>query len=323
MTYTADGPTTVFDETGAGRGRHPRRRWRVPHDRPRRRRVGVLRPHVRRGADDARRVSGSRRAACRGGGPGRCGPRRSPCRRSRRAQPAAWTARTSSIDEMPPEAMIRPRSSATSDRRSARSGPSSEPSRSIAVTSNVSMPVAASVSIASTAGTPAAPSRQPSPSASPSRMSIEATIRVRPVAVDERRSERRIPERGRADGHARRPDPERARDGHRGPQAARRSPHAHRPVRLGHDAGGELQLARLPRPRPVEVHDVQPGRADRGEPARDGDRIAVVGGLPREVPLLRAGPPARPAGRSPAAARTRRSLTSRPPSCYRFSTLLR
>ena len=116
-------------------------------------------------------------------------------------------------------------------------------------------------------------------------MSIEPTILVRAVAVDELLGERRVAERGRADGRPRGTDAERAGDVLRGPQPA-----AHLDVcpaeRLGDDPRRDLQLARLPCPRAVEVDDVEPGHADRREPARDGDRVAVVGGLAREVPLL-------------------------------------
>ncbi len=105
------------------------------------------------------------------------------------------------------------------------------------------------------------------------------------MAVDELASEGGVAERRRADGHPRGPDAERPGDVLRGPQAAAELD-ACPAERLGDDPRRDLQLARLPCPRAVEVDDVEPGHADRREPPRNGDRVAVIGRLAREVPLL-------------------------------------
>ena len=64
--------------------------------------------------------------------------------------------------------------------RSARSGPSSVPSRSIAVTSKVRMPTSARRVSASATATPVAPGTQPWPTARPSRTSSATPIRSGP-----------------------------------------------------------------------------------------------------------------------------------------------
>ena len=61
-----------------------------------------------------------------------------------------------------------------------------------------------------------------------------------------------------------------------------------RPCTSATTSAARVQLARLPVPRPVEVDDVQPGRALRHEPRRHRDRVGLVGHLAVEVALTQA-----------------------------------
>ena len=104
------------------------------------------------------------------------------------------------------------------------------------------------------------------------------------MAGDEVGGERRIPKDRRPHGDPRGARRESAGDGITGAQAPAEL-HAGAAARLGHDRRGELELLRLPHPGPVEIHDVEPSRTEGGKAAGNGDRVAPVAGLPREVPL--------------------------------------
>ena len=86
---------------------------------------------------------------------------------------------------------------------------------------------------------------------------------------------------------ARGPGADRPRDRDGRPQAPAELD-ARPPVHLGDDLGRRVQLPRLAVPRPVEVHDVEPGRPLADEPRGDGDRIGLVGDLAVEVALAQA-----------------------------------
>ena len=205
--------------------------------------------------------------------------------------------------------MIRPRSSATSDRRRSRSGPSSEPSRSIAVTSKVSTPVAASVSIASTAGTPARPR------ASPRRGRARRGRRSRRRSGRGRSAPRARP---RTPGRGARPCPTTTRaapvpSAPATATAVRRPPPTStcvRPCVSATMAAASSSCRGSPARAPSRSTTWSHVAPQRGEPPRDGDRIVAVRGLPREVALRAAGRPGRREGRSPAGARTRRWPTT-------------
>ena len=76
-----------------------------------------------------------------------------------------------------------------------------------------------------------------------------------------------------------------ARDRARRPQPTADLDTCARPWASAMIAAASCQLPRLPRPRAVEIHDVQPAAPGVRERARDGDRIVAVGGLLLEVPL--------------------------------------
>ena len=183
---------------------------------------------------------------------------------------------------MPPEAMIAPRRGRR-DAESARFGPSSRPSRSMAVTSKVSTPASAS------AGSPRPRRRQGRrsssrrPIARPSRTSI-ATAIAGAVRRDEAAGKRRIAERRRADHRAGGPA---ARVGDAASSAARprprpriRSPTAATIARSQRRCAGDPTGS-------IEVDDVQPARPRRGELAATGDRIVRERRLASKSPCSR------------------------------------
>ena len=205
-------------------------------------------------------------------------------------------------------------------RRRSRSGPSRRPSRSMAVTSKVSMPAAASAAMASAAGSagsalaPALAEREAVPDVDGRDEPVGA------VTGDQRRGEGRIAEQGRADHGPGGPGPERARDRLGGPEPAA-DLDLHPAVDLGDDArrpgpAGEApppvrrrgpRRAASPRPRPRTRGRRRPDRPRRPSPGRSRPGA----GGPRDPR----------AGRSRAAARNGTPGSS--DTYWRVTTLLR
>ncbi len=110
------------------------------------------------------------------------------------------------------------------------------------------------------------------------------------MTLDEAGGKLGVADRGGAHGHPGGPGAQRPGDGLRRTQSPAELD-ADPAERLGDDGGGEIELSRLPCPRPVEVHDVDPRRPGIGELARDLARVCAVGGLAAEVTLAQADHP--------------------------------
>ena len=110
---------------------------------------------------------------------------------------------------------------------------------------------------------------------------------VRAVGGHESSGEGGIAERGGPDDHARR-----TRGEHRRDRVLRPQPTGHLDGDVAtdriHDAPDDRRVGRQPRPRSVEVDDVQPARPRLRERRSDGDRVIGERGLPFEVALLEA-----------------------------------
>ena len=181
--------------------------------------------------------------------------------------------------------MTAPRSRPTTRSYRARSGPSRRPSRSIAVTSNVSTPTSASRSIATAASMVSAPVVQPWPTALPSRTSIATAMRPAPWA-----STRRPAKAGSSSAAVPIDDPRRsglqgdrrrhARRGGRRPPRPGSAPRPPRRSRRSPDACAGTPV-RAPSRSTTWIHRAPAS----GEPDRDVDRIGVVRRLLVEVTL--------------------------------------
>ncbi len=111
---------------------------------------------------------------------------------------------------------------------------------------------------------------------------MDATSRSGPWRATSVRGEVRVAEQGGPDHGPGGPGAEGARDRLGGPESTA-DLDLHPAVDLGDDGGGQPQLARLPCPCAVEIHDVQPAGPRVRERTGDGDGIVPVGRLLVEV----------------------------------------
>ena len=253
----------------------------------------------------------------------RAGPRRARGRRSRPRSRRARTASRSSIDAMPPEAMIRPRPRPTSARRRSRSGPSSS---AVAVDrrdlERARRPRRRASRSPRRTGTPAAPGR-PALARRPARRGRRGDARSGPrrgastsapanAGIAPAPPCRRRPARPRRRG--------RSATASRGPQAAGDLDRARVPDRRDDRAGSPLPWTGRPGRAPSRSttwSHVAPGVDEPLRRRRPGRRRRPSRARSRPAG---GGRPGRRGGRSPAGARTR--LPSAP-STLRASVLAR